>query len=244
MNESGLPPESMAAMPAQGTPLARVQTLKWPTLVGALALGYVVFQLVSGAVQVVGLPTNAAVIALSTLLGEGTMVLIAWLMLSDALPWPVIGLGRRLDRGDLTWGAILIALSLILDVLATVILGMKDPRAQVAWAGSLAQTPALIGLTAAAVGFAEEIVFRGYLLAGLRAMWPRLVPLWVVVVSALFTLAHLPWGLNAVQIGVFFLSWLAVTVVTAWRRSLYPAILAHIVEDVIAMTSMAALAHH
>ncbi len=75
---------------------------------------------------------------------------------------------------------------------------------------------------------AEEILFRGYLLSKLR----RHAATWVAVLitSILFAVVHFAWN---VGIDVFALS-IVLCLVTIWTKSLWPAILIHMLKNGIA----------
>lgn len=75
---------------------------------------------------------------------------------------------------------------------------------------------------------AEEILFRGYLLSKLRGH----VATWVAVLitSLLFGLVHFAWN---VGIDTFALS-IVLCLVTIWTKSLWPAILIHMLKNGIA----------
>jgi len=75
---------------------------------------------------------------------------------------------------------------------------------------------------------AEEVLFRGYLLGKLRkytATW-----LAVLITSLLFALVHFAWN---VGIDVFALS-VVLCLVTIWSKSLWPAILLHMLKNFVA----------
>ncbi len=80
---------------------------------------------------------------------------------------------------------------------------------------------ALMGL----VGFYEELVFRGFILARLR----RATGSWVVAVAISSVLFTLPHAADQEWIALIPVAILAITfsLVTIWRRSIVPAIVAH-----------------
>lgn len=84
---------------------------------------------------------------------------------------------------------------------------------------------------AAVVGFSEEVVYRGYLQRQFTALsgW---LPFGVLVQAALFGIAHAEQGGWAV--GRFAGYALVLGTVAAWRRSLVPGILCHVVVDSLA----------
>lgn len=83
---------------------------------------------------------------------------------------------------------------------------------------------------AAAVGFAEELVYRGYLVVQLRA-FTRSSAAAVVLQALLFAVAHANQGAGAML--RFALYALAFGAVAVWRRSLVPTILCHVGIDAL-----------
>lgn len=75
---------------------------------------------------------------------------------------------------------------------------------------------------------AEEILFRGYLLGKLR----KYTPLWIAILitSLLFGLVHFAWN---VGIDTFALS-IVLCLLTVWSKSLWPAILLHMLKNFVA----------
>lgn len=75
---------------------------------------------------------------------------------------------------------------------------------------------------------AEEILLRGYLLGKLR----KYTPLWIAILitSLLFGLVHFAWN---VGIDTFALS-IILCLVTVWSKSLWPAILLHMLKNFVA----------
>ena len=108
------------------------------------------------------------------------------------------------------------------------------------FAGQNAALPALLPsteaerltwlLVASAVGFCEEVVYRGYLQTQLGA-FTRSAPLGSLLQALLFGLAHLEHGAGAaLRIGVYGL----VLGALAWRRgSLLPGVVCHIGIDLL-----------
>lgn len=86
-------------------------------------------------------------------------------------------------------------------------------------------------LVAALVGFAEELVFRGYLQRQLTAMSGRLT-VGVLVQALLFGIAHGEQG--AAAVARFAAYGFALGSVAAWRRTLLPTVLAHVLVDWLA----------
>lgn len=84
---------------------------------------------------------------------------------------------------------------------------------------------------AAFVGFAEELVYRGYLQRQLAALsgW---LPVGVLAQAALFGMAHAEQGPEAVARFACYAC--AFGCVAAWRRSLLPGVLTHVMIDWLA----------
>lgn len=86
-------------------------------------------------------------------------------------------------------------------------------------------TPAFLFGMCLAIGYYEELIFRGFLMTRLR----RATNSWTIAVlanSAVFVPLHLMDQAGAALLAIGSLS-LLFSVVTIWRRSLIPAILAH-----------------
>ena len=85
-------------------------------------------------------------------------------------------------------------------------------------------------VVAASVGFAEELVYRGYFITQFRAFTGS-VTIAVVLQAILFAVAHANQGAFAMlRFGVYALAFGAVA---TWRRSLVPTIACHIGIDLI-----------
>jgi membrane protease YdiL (CAAX protease family) len=83
---------------------------------------------------------------------------------------------------------------------------------------------------AASVGFAEELVYRGYLVTQFRA-FTRSPSIAVTLSAILFAVAHANQGaFAALRFGVYALAFGAVA---SWRRSLVPTILCHVGIDML-----------
>lgn len=79
------------------------------------------------------------------------------------------------------------------------------------------------------VGFYEELVFRGFLMPRLRRCFGSWIPA-VLVSTAVFTALH-AFEQVAVALPVIAMLSLAFSLVTIWRRSIVPAIVAHALFD-------------
>jgi uncharacterized protein len=82
---------------------------------------------------------------------------------------------------------------------------------------------------AASAGFAEELIFRGYLIQQFSA-WTGSRAIAVILQGIVFGLAHGFYGLA--MLAVMLQGWL-LGLLACWRKSLRPAILAHGLQDSI-----------
>jgi membrane protease YdiL (CAAX protease family) len=85
-------------------------------------------------------------------------------------------------------------------------------------------------LMSATAGFCEELIFRGYLTAQFTA-WTGNLWLAIIAQAVLFGLGHGYYG--APMIGIVMLLGFGLALLTRWRQSLRPAILAHGFMDAI-----------
>jgi membrane protease YdiL (CAAX protease family) len=90
-------------------------------------------------------------------------------------------------------------------------------------------------LIALYVGVYEEIVFRGFLLSRLKVLL-RGTTAAVIASAAIFAILHLPQGVLAV--GQIFGLGLLFGAIAAWRRDLWPCIIAHALWDMMAFALM------
>ena len=139
--------------------------------------------------------------------------------------------GLRRVPVDLAIGAACVLVIVALERALSTLASPVDARRQAALAAMLPRTAgerATWLLVAAAVGFGEEVVYRGYLRAQLATFTGR--PwLGVVLQAILFGVAHLNQGApSALRIAAYGL---LLGVVVAWRGSLLPAIYAHVAID-------------
>jgi membrane protease YdiL (CAAX protease family) len=187
----------------------------------------------------------------------GTLMLLAtWLFIRGDRSWrESLGLGHQPLRATLGWsllgfiGTYLVNLVLIGAYLAA----HGDLEAIAAhraiWLGSLAELPLAVILPLAAfAALWEETVFRGFLLGRLRASVPvqdsqgvvrrRDMPA-VVLAGLLFGAGHGYQGLLGV--GQTALIGIALGALTLWRRSLWPAIGAHLAIDAFSLIAIKVL---
>lgn len=112
---------------------------------------------------------------------------------------------------------------------------MAQTAAQKAqWASKLGDLPLGWVLPLALfVGLWEELVFRGFLLGRLRVAFPNRAGLAIAVSAILFGAGHGYQGLlgfvQTTSVGIAF------GVLTVWRKSLWPAVIAHLAIDSIGL---------
>jgi len=178
------------------------------------------------------LAQNGRTVAVPSAIGELAIFGFAWLVIHRRMSLSSAGLdGPRLIY--LADGLGLFVLILLCSIVFGLLLHTGDVRSQLDLAGELHawwEGP-LIALSA---GFAEEITFRGYLLQGLRRIWPHATWAAVLVSSVAFGLAHLAWGLNPLQFVFYIVLGVLFALVVLQRRSVWPAIWAHAGWDALA----------
>lgn len=171
-------------------------------------------------------------IAVTSSLGEIAIFAIAWLFMRRRMSLRAAGLDAPRPRylGD---GVVLFLFVFLAAILFGLMLHTGDVRSQLAVAKRLHawwEGP----LIAVSAGFAEEMTFRGYLLTGLRRLWPGATWLAVLLSSFGFALAHVAWGLKPLQF-VFYIALGVILAVGVLRsRSLWPAVVAHAGWDALA----------
>ena len=179
-----------------------------------------------------GLAQSGWQVAITSSLGEIAIFAIAWLFMHRRMSLGAAGLDAPRLRylGD---GLVLFLFVFLAAILFGLMLHTGDIRSQLAVAHQLHawwEGP-LIALSA---GFAEEVTFRGYLLAGLRRLLPGAAWLAVVLSSVGFALAHVAWGLQPLQF-VFYVALGVMLAVGVLRsRSVWPAVVAHAGWDALA----------
>lgn len=162
-----------------------------------------------------------------------TLLLVAWVLSRRKLRLSSVGLTIRHVFPDTAWGVVttivclmlLVAYSFLLQIL------LPDMRSEMEDnARNLKQMFPPVGwpmllLFSLAVGLFEELIFRGFIMTRLR----RVSGSWlvaIVVTTVIFTIPH---GLdqNLVALGPIAILAIVVSVVTIWRQSLVPAVVAH-----------------
>ena len=210
-----------------GFMLAQAIVLALAATLGAL---HVSFEGINSAV----LNTTVSVIiyALAILIVLG----VPWLVRKARTTKEDIGLHRLPTWLDIAWapaGAIVyLILTGIITALATVVLPFVDytQAQETGFSGLSSQIEYIFAFLSLVVvaPFAEEVLFRGYLLGKLR----KHGPLWlaVLITSALFALVHFQWN---VALDVFALS-LVLCALRVISGSLWPSILLHMLKNGIA----------
>jgi uncharacterized protein len=127
------------------------------------------------------------------------LVLPRWerLVRAEKRPWAKVGfVGRQALSRGMAVGALLGAISLVVLAVVQVVLGWAELNPAGARGLDLVQV-ALVGAAAAtAVGWSEEILFRGWLLRELEQGWSPAVALGVT--SLIFAIAHFIKPLDAI----------------------------------------------
>lgn len=163
----------------------------------------------------------------------GLSSLLIWrLSLEEQLRWGPLG-GREVGLG-LACGVVLFVLGAGGYVAAERLLGLEGGASR-AFAGSLGGAEAVVvALATTAAATAEEAVFRGVVLEGLRGAGSTLL---VVLGSAtLFAIYHL----SAYQLLATWLYGVVLAGVTLWTGGLWTAVVAHVTLN-LAGLGMAAL---
>lgn len=209
-----------------------------------------------GGILLGGMQERPAALALSAVV-LGTLMLLAtvFFLRHDASWRQSLGFGHQPLGGMLGWsllgftGTYVVNLVLISAYLAA----HGDLEAVAAhratWLGSLAELPVEVILPLAAfAALWEETVFRGFLLGRLRASMPvqdsrgaalRRDVLAVVLTGLFFGAGHGYQGLLGV--GQTALAGIALGALTVWRKSLWPAIGAHLAIDAFGLVMVKAL---
>ena len=169
---------------------------------------------------------------------EGVMVVAVWVFGINRYHarWQTLGLRRPVGRGSFAWPWLVVVASLgFTSVYAAIItvIGVDSLEPPIIREQLFGQGVARLVNTAVVVlwvPFAEEVFFRGFLLA---ALVPPLGAVRAALVSsAVFAVAHL---LVSTMIPIFvtglLLSWLYLR-----GRSLWPPIVAHAVQNLIAIS--------
>ncbi len=191
--------------------------------------------------SVAGLAQSGRQVAITSSVGELAIFAIAWLFMHRRMTVRDAGLDRPHIRylGD---GVVLFLFVLLASIVFGLLLHTGDVRSQLAVAQDLHgwwEGP----LIAVSAGFAEEVTFRGYLLTGLRRMWPGATWLAVLLSSVGFALAHVAWGLQPLQFVFYIALGVLLAIGTIRSKSVWPAIVAHAGWDALAFLLLMAKAN-
>ena len=230
---------SVATAPAPPTPSP------WPAgptlvLIGvflAVAAGGALAQHQSAGQAALPAPPSPVLFYLSLMAVEWGLVLYVWragLRGDTAALRELIG-GRWRSPGDVAGdGALALALWALWGGLDRLLDAWRGGEGAASVASWLPHGPLQVGLwvgLSLSAGFAEELVFRGYLQRQLRTITGNAVVA-VVLQAVLFGISHGYQGLRATaKITAYALLF---TALATWRRSLRPGMLAHAWTDVAA----------
>jgi membrane protease YdiL (CAAX protease family) len=189
---------------------------------------------------------------LSVFTTGGLMLLVVALLISRDRDWRAsLGLQPRPLLETLAFGGVGLVMSYAVNIALVLVYtsaskaGLAEQAADKAkWASKLGELPfASILPLALFVGLWEEIVFRGFLLGRLRVAfrgvpgtWDRGTVVAILVVGILFGLGHGYQGLlGLVQTSAVGM---ALGALTVWRKSLWPAVIAHLTIDTIGLVAL------
>lgn len=166
----------------------------------------------------------------------------AWIIIGSILryrrqDWSSVGLTRRRIGTDAVIGLVAMAAAYLLIGAALLVMSLIVPSVMEKMNQNATNlitvlpklSPALLALLSLAIGYYEELVFRGFLMTRLRRCAGGWIPA-VVLTTALFTSLHASVQLGPALVFISLLS-LVLSVVTIWRRSVVPAIVAHATFD-------------
>ncbi len=209
-----------------------------------------------GGILLGGMQERPAALALSALV-LGTLMLLAtvFFVRHDASWRQSLGFGHQPLGAMLGWSLLGFTGTYVLNlVLISAYLAAHGDLEAVAahratWLGNLAEFPVEVILPLAAfAALWEETVFRGFLLGRLRASMPvqdsrgaalRRDVLALVLTGLFFGAGHGYQGLLGV--GQTALAGIALGALTVWRKSLWPAIGAHLAIDAFGLVMVKAL---
>ncbi|MGB0714478.1 MAG: lysostaphin resistance A-like protein [Phycisphaerae bacterium] len=168
-----------------------------------------------------------------------TVFLVAWVLSWRRASWSSVGLWATFERFpfDLGWGVLATVICLMLLVSYSVCLQLLVPGLQSEMVKNAENLQdmfprvhwVMLLLFSLAVGIFEELIFRGFMMTRLRRMTGN----WVVAVilsTAIFTVPHAI-DQTLIALGPIAILSILVSVVTIWRQSLIPAIVAHALFD-------------
>ena len=209
-----------------------------------------------GGILVGDIHDHPAPLVLSALALGALMLLVTVLLVRRDAWWrESLGLGRQPVGSMLGWSLLGFVGTYVMNlVLISAYLAAHGNLEAVAahratWLGSLAELPVEVTLPLVAfAGVWEETVFRGFLLGRLRASMPvrdsrgaalHRDVLAVVLTGIFFGAGHGYQGLLGV--GQTALAGIALGALTVWRKSIWPAIGAHLAIDGFSLIALKAL---
>lgn len=242
--------ELPVARPADYAPLARAVSAVFPQLlmgrsdalvdivvVGGVFLAFEVFLGVIGAPEMLAaLWPDIGILGVNALLGLFNLLLVFGVLQVRRQPLAAIGLDSSLNSRTLGAAALAIPACYAASMTGALVYGAINgfnTEKMLAEKGDLADLVAGIPIGfilpfSLFVGIHEEILFRGFYLARVRAL-SRSSLVAIIATSVVFGLLHFYQGwLGIVQTTMIGL---ALAVVVTFARSLWPAIIAHAVFD-------------
>ncbi len=183
-------------------------------------------------------------VALSAFVTGALMLLITGLLVRRDADWRESLQLRPIPPVEaITFGAVGVVLAygagvLALGLFKLLVPGQTNLLAQkLAWASKFSTLPLSWVLPLSAfVGLWEELVFRGFLLNRLKVTFRGDVRVAVVATGLLFGIGHGYQGM----LGIFQTAavGIALGAVTVWRKSLWPAVIAHLSIDTIGLVAI------
>jgi len=220
----------------------------------AIALLAVFYPYLYGNALLAGEDAKLANPVVSVFVTGGLMLLVVALLIRRDLDWRAsLGVQPRPLLETIAFGGVGLLLSYAVNIV--LVLGYAAVRGSMAsqaadkakWASKLGELPlAWVLPLALFVGLWEELVFRGFLLGRLRVAFhavegsPRSRTVMAIAVSGiLFGAGHGYQGmLGLVQTSAVGM---ALGALTVWRKSLWPAVIAHLTIDTIGLVALKVL---
>ncbi len=182
--------------------------------------------------------------SISTMLHElALVVVVLYFVSTSGQQLSSIGLslhraGREIAIGIALYLPMFLALALLAALLG--VAGATQPHVPEQIKPQTLPDLALATLLVVVVAFAEEILFRGYLLTRLRAVTRSTVAA-IVISCTIFAAGHVYEG--ALGVAAAWFMGLVFSVVYLWRRSLIAPIVLHFVQDFLALVVASLIAH-
>ncbi len=179
-------------------------------------------------------PTEITIVFVATLgIGLAALVVVWLILLLRRQPLAAVGLSVREFGWNLLLGPGVCVAALILFAMLNILIAASSPglaeRLRANNDKLVEMIPRLpivvIGLSMICVGLYEEVVIRGFLMPRLRRMTGSWT-LAVIASSGLFAAAHIGAQETIMVIPLFFMG-ITFAIVTAWRKSVIPAIIGH-----------------